>query len=151
MKQTFFYLTILLLGCTVHSQTVLEFSYDSSGNQILRNDKTNSPVSRAIQSDSLSNLNSLSGLSKETIENRFKVYPNPTSGEAILSWDELFTEQIISVELTNLVTNRKTPIKQIRGNSISVDLSGKITGLYIVTFYLKNTIVDNVQKKIIKL
>ncbi|WP_299243001.1 hypothetical protein [uncultured Aquimarina sp.] len=153
MKKTLFYLFILSIGFMGQSQTVLSFTYDTSGNQSLR--KEDVAISRANAvpaSDSIPNPEDLmSAFTPETIENQFTVSPNPTVGSATLRWDPMFTEQITSIELTSLITGENTPIVQTRGNYISIDLSGKVTGLYVVTFYLKNEVTDKVQKKIIKL
>ncbi|WP_159092108.1 hypothetical protein [Aquimarina sp. Aq107] len=152
MKRKLFFMLILLLGFVSHSQTVLDFTYDPSGNQMLRKEGTASRSVQTAVSDSISyNKDPLNELTAEVIENHFTVSPNPTTGAATLRWDPMFSEQIINIELISLITSEKTPIKRTRGNSLSIDLSGKVTGLYVVTFYLNNETVNKVQKKIIKL
>ncbi|WP_378181974.1 hypothetical protein [Aquimarina sp. SS2-1] len=152
MKQSLFYVFILLSGFVGYSQTVLDFSYDPSGNQMLRKESTASRSINTFTSDSIPSIEEpLKEITAETIENQFSVSPNPTAGAATLRWDPMFSEQITDIELISLMTSEKTPIKRTRGNSLSIDLSGKVTGLYVVTFYLNNETVKKVHKKIIKL
>lgn len=148
MKKTLFTLPILCLGYLGYSQTVLDFSFDASGNQTLRKGSSESFRTTTVVSDSI--VSPFSESLIETIENKFTVSPNPTSGVATLSWEAEFTEQIMNIEIISLLTSEKTSISRIKGNSVNIDLSGKITGVYVATFYLNNDIVQTVQKKIIK-
>jgi len=144
------YTALLITGFAGYSQTVLNFNYDVSGNQTLRHEGTNNRESVVADSIIDSKI-PLIELSIEEIENQFSVSPNPTSGQVVLRWEPEFNEQIISIELVSLISSETTEIPQNKGNTITLDLSGKITGLYLVNFYLKNTTVPRVQKKIIKL
>ena len=151
MKKTFFYLLPVLIGISGYSQTVLEFNYDVSGNQTLRHIATSANAKNSIASDSIAIPASiLSELSIENIENQFVVSPNPTSGLVQLSWLPELDELITRIELVSLISSETIPIQKVHGNTTSIDLSGKITGVYLINFYLDDSIIEKVQKKIIK-
>lgn len=152
MKKQLISLLILVWGAHVSAQVAsgdkLEFTYDTAGNQTLRDvpapAKASDEVFETVQ-------NNLINLEKESIANAFIVAPNPTSGEVTLQWNPELSEQITSIELVSLVTSQRSAISFRRNNSVSVDLSEKAAGLYLVIFHLNNETVLTIQKKIIKL
>ncbi len=149
MKKTFFYLIAFLLSYTGQAQTVLEYTYDQAGNQTVRKQKTsiNTPI-EVFQTETDSKI--IESLPEEKINNKFKVSPNPTSGFAELSWDPDISESITKIELVSLVSSERTNVSFSRKNTVGINLSRKVTGLYVVLFHLNNEKVPVVQKKIVK-
>ncbi len=151
MKKTF--ILVVALSCFSFSQaqvttgSKLEFTYDVSGNQMLRDLNANSSnPDDPIKDEELPIIDTPIG-----VNDKFFVFPNPTSGRVTLSWDATVAKQITKIELTSLMTSEKQPITYRFGNSVAIDLSSKPPGLYLVVFYLANKQTPKVQKKIVKM
>ncbi|WP_103072395.1 hypothetical protein [Aquimarina sediminis] len=157
MKKTIILLVAFTCFSFAHAQvttgTKLQFTYDVSGNQQLRDVATTSATTatEAIDSTQVLTTNELTFDNKEVIANKFRVSPNPTTGEVILQWEPEFSDQITAIELVSLVTSKKTKIERAGNNSVQVNLFDQPSGLYLVIFYLNTPEVSSIQKKIIKL
>jgi len=154
MKKQIIVSMMLLSGAYSYAQLTsgskLKFTYDTSGNQSLRNEssaRANETLAEVVETP----LEELTISEKEIIENAFTVSPNPTTGIATLQWDPAFSEQIINIELVSLVTSQRFPVSDTKSNAVTIDLTGKVSGLYLVVFHLNNKALENVQKKLIKL
>ncbi len=155
MKKSLTFLAVLMCYGYTQAQLTdgskLKFTYDTSGNQMLRDVSTASRANESLTEEPEILLDEFTISEKESIENAFTVSPNPTAGRVTLQWKAEFSEQITSIELVSLITSERSPIAYSRGNSASIDITGKVTGLYLVVFHLNNTAVASVQKKLIKL
>lgn len=141
------YIAIFFFCNQVYSQStsaitteVLNFEYDSSGNQIKRSFKL------TINSASINSISNEIELVSELNEKSFEVYPNPTPGPLTVRW---YNDGIQDIKLFDL-TGRE--IKNYNFNktetSIDLNISNLPKGIYIIHF--KTTKGDIVSRKIIK-
>ena len=149
MKSHFKWALCLLLPVAVKAQTVLNYAYDPAGNQNQRYEGRSTKAEEETAAEAATAEEPVENL-EEIISNKFRVSPNPTSGIANLQWEADMAEEILSIELTSLITSETTPVKFANSNQVSINLAGKVTGLYLVTFHLNNPDVPKVQKKIVK-
>ena len=133
---------------TVQSQDNLNFSYDQAGNQIgyqfaLSTNKSTEEEEETIEEKAVSE--------KQQLENQFSVAPNPTNGEVVLQWKPEIAERITTIQVVSLLNSERQPVSKTTGNSVSLDLSTKPPGLYLVIFYLDHPEITSIQKKLIKM
>lgn len=147
------YFIVLFIPLSGYSQNTLTFTHDNAGNQMLRDFKNTDRTAATAQQQKEATTfeDELTNMSQEEIENFFEISPNPTSGRAVLSWKPEIAEQITNIELVSLVTSERKEIAISNKNTVQIDLTGKVTGLYIVIFHLKNTEIAEVQKKLLKM
>lgn len=146
LRLLFFY-NLLFSSSICKSQTVLEFTYDVAGNQILRDIATDSQNTAA---DTIATIEVVEQLVEQSLNNQFTVSPNPTADAVTLSWFPEISENITHIELVSLITNQRQSIAHKKINSTTLNLSGKPPGLYVILFHLKNKNTPVVQKKLIK-
>ena len=151
-KQLVYAVLMISFSGMIHAQSIpvsLEFSYDAAGNQIKWQRETgDKEIDTVREVDTIPA--SIIDL-EESIENRFHVTPNPTTGEVVLQWKAGVAEQITTIELVSLISSEKLKVTRGAGTTTSIDLTGKAPGVYLIIFYLNNPETPTVQKKIIKI
>ncbi len=136
----------------VSTGSKIEFTYDVSGNQEQRGVPGGSNPKKPLAKDSTQvDPHTELEVYTKAIENKFVVSPNPTNGEVVLQWEPDMATKILNIELVSLMSSATTDISRNQSNSVQIDLSREIPGLYLVIFYLKDEKVASVQKKIIKM
>ncbi len=134
-------------GGAAQEKTILEFSYDNSGNQIKKEMKDIIFYPNPFTDDQES---------FDDIDDCFVVYPSPTSGPLTLDWSRdgcgIYWEATHGVIKQITLSDFKAVTETIPFNSnqttINTDLSGKLEGIYIIRFVLSDgyTITKKVQK-----
>lgn len=132
----------------ITTDTKLEFTYDASGNQILRDihKESSNPEADPIFVGEEQPINDIS----ISIEEKFSVFPNPTAGKVTLSWYADVAKQVTKIELISMVTSQSQTIIRDTLTSVVVDLTLKPSGLYLIVFHLRNPQTPKIQKKIVK-
>ncbi|UZO81357.1 T9SS type A sorting domain-containing protein [Aquimarina sp. ERC-38] len=152
MNKKQFILTILGISLSAFTYgqggiQIFAFKYDEAGNEI----NFQIPIPPSFGVASKDELESIEKLTKENLlDDQFSVSPNPTSGEVTLQWNPDLHRDITAIRLVSLVNSESQAINFNTASSVSIDLSGKATGLYLVIFHLKGGSTPFVQKKVIK-
>lgn len=120
------------------------FTYDIAGNLDSNNNCSNQNYSftKEYVQPLLSN--------SESLVNRLKVFPNPTSSIITISWDHEIEELISGIRLVALSGAYDILIpKNISGNIFTADLTAQPKGIYVLTITLKTG--QTLSKNIIKI
>ncbi len=87
----------------------------------------------------------ITGIDQLSVKQEFKVYPNPTTGKVLLVFDQV-PQNGISITI-NDITGKSCFKQLIRENEVWIDLSGNVSGIYIIRTDQKNI---KAQKVILK-
>lgn len=120
------------------------FTYDTAGNLDSNNNCSNQNYS--FTKEYVQPLFSNS----ESLVNRLKVFPNPTSSIVTIAWDLEIDELISGIRLIALSGAYDILIpKNISGNTFTADLTAQPKGIYVLTITLKTG--QTLSKNIIKI
>lgn len=140
MKKTLIILLLVIVYQKGNSQnSQLTFLYDSAGNQVSRIfvDNTN-PQAKGGKTKTIAD------------EDFIKIFPNPTKGILKIDWTENLGFEIVKISIADNQGNQwNVNFKQKDETFVTIDLSNKATGLYIVRFELSNN--ETIIRKIIKI
>jgi len=139
-------LGFLLLSSSFTFSQTLEFHYDESGNQIERKLKTEE-TARSSGKDAKNAAIDLFA-SNDAISKDFVIYPNPTRGKVTLEWKAKYTGRIIEIQLADFLGRVEGVSFNGKSNSITLNLSEKKEGVYIMNFYLDDG--RRIEKKILR-
>ncbi len=157
-KFSWYHLLIVFLSLSGYAQKEenirVGFVYDQAGNQVVRFIKRPKPGGKKTLESQAKEVEAAPLFSFDdpvSIENQFEVSPNPTSGNATLSWQPEIATYIDRIELVSMVSSERKDIAFTEAHQVHINISGKTTGLYLVIFHLANAQVPTVQKKLVKL
>lgn len=123
---------------TISLGSILQFTYDDSGNQIER--KFNSSgLKQGEENLSLS----------EQFEDKINIYPNPTRGKFYIEWEKEVSSYISFVEVLSTSAIIQTIRTESHQNMLNIDLTSKQSGIYFVRFIFTDG--SSISKKVIKL
>ncbi len=125
------------------SSKLIVFSYDNSGNQIMRQFVENfSPIQDKNEPQQELPLS-------ELFEKAIIVYPNPTRGLFYIEWEKEISNYIFQVRV--LSASAVLQLLEVKNseNKLSIDLTLSQSGIYFVQFIFTDQSI--VSKKIIKL
>jgi hypothetical protein len=145
MKTLITTITALLISSIVFGQTphcnIIEFDYDNAGNRILREYDPNciineSPGTLRLQEEEPSNADKTAKPDVPqtlTEEAAFAVniYPNPTTGEVSVVFDEPVTDA--TLVLYDLTGTQVMHQPSFTGSQTTLDLSGMSSGVYLLS------------------
>ncbi len=141
------------------SQSNLVFCYDTAGNQSARAYGNGQLPSNFCAAYRISeNKNEITKNSSDenidmieegSLEEMFTLYPNPTSGNVKLSWQEEVQDKIYSIELVGMSNPYYRDMKFYKETDwIETDVTKEITGMYIFKITLNDGNI--VYKKLMK-
>ncbi len=150
MKKSFLF--VVAMSCFHYMQaqnpteTKLKFTYDASGNQTLRDLASADGGGGDGLPDEPPVVDT-----PEPISHLIYVSPNPTDGKVNIRWDLRHIGRVTRIELISMINSQREEVTIGPGNSASIDLSLKPSGLYVVSFHISSKTNRVVQKKIIRL
>lgn len=153
MKIKFLLFSFFSLSSIGFSQTHMTFQYDEAGNQILRK----AEIIQVPQAAPLvqSQPQTLASTAEETMEEKFlkglRLYPVPVQKVLTMDWSEendALIDQISIFEHSRMLQIFNQKNSSSLNRMIEVNLTNLYTGVYTVSFHLKNGKV--ISKNIIK-
>lgn len=133
-KTTFFIIGTLCSFHLYHSQT-LTFSYDSGGNQSVR--EYCDLCAHVQKSGSTQQSTSILEPPKKTFD--VKIYPNPTKDRVTIVWSQETDLLIQKIEYVAYNYTQFRPLEFRRGEmKATIDLTKEPIGMYVVVFHLTN-------------
>ena len=129
----------------------LSFDYDIAGNQIKRYFTVEPNTTRDLSNKELLTSQPEDGhLADEDLENKFKVYPNSTTGLVAVEWEVETNVSIDRVDLTPSggFDHVELDYQSIDNNTIQLDLTSERSGIYFIRLFLSDGRM--VTKKVIK-
>jgi len=141
------------------SQSNLVFCYDTAGNQSARGYDNGQLASNFCAAHRIpQNNNEITKNSSEekidiieesSLEELFTLFPNPTSGNVKLSWQEEVQDKIFSIELVGMSNPYYRDMKFYKETVwIETDITKEYTGMYIFKITLNDGNI--VYKKLVK-
>lgn len=144
MKKIYFSFLLIISYGGLSAQTTINFSYDESGNQILRNncvicslaptwttDSTLQPIEESVSSEQAT--------LADFVSNQIQTFPVPVKTTLDITWAREVKRYITKIDLIpyngfNIISSIN--VSSLNENSYTINMSAFSYGVYYLKFYL---------------